>query len=346
MSDKDAFAKRLDKGVFLVGEGYLFELERRGYLKAGPFVPEVVVRNPDAVRELHYEFQRAGSDAVVAFTYYAHRAKLKMIGKEELLGEMNRKALRMAREVARNTDTLLAGNLSNTWEYDPDSPKKSGELCRGMFREQVGWAKKAGADFIIAETFSHLGEAMIALEEIKNADLPAVVTFIPVQDKTCDGHTWAEACKALEKAGADVVGLNCGRGPDTMMPILKDIRKAVKCHVAALPVPYRTDPEHKSFFELKKADGGVAFPLALEPYLHDRFEMAGFAARAHEMGVNYLGVCCGGAPHHLRSMAEALGREVPASEYSADMDLHPVFGKSAQARNKLCWLGTGEDEES
>lgn len=345
MSDKDALLKRLDKGAFLVGEGYLFELERRGYLKAGPFVPEAVVKHSEAVRELHNEFQRAGSDAVVAFTYYAHRAKLKSVGKEDLLGEINRKALRMAREIARNTDTLLAGNLSNTWEYDHEAPKATGEVCRAMFREQVGWAKKAGVDFVIAETFSHLGEAMIALEEIKAADLPAVVTFIPVKDKTCDGHTWAEACKALEKAGADVVGLNCGRGPDTMLPFLGEIRAAVKCHVAALPVPYRTDPEHKSFFEFRKPNGGVAFPLALEPFLHDRFEMAGFAVRAYEMGINYIGVCCGGSPHHLRSMAEALGREVPASEYSADMDLHPVFGKSAQYRHRLCWLGgqTGED---
>lgn len=62
------FTKRLDKGVFLVGEGYLFELERRGYLKAGPFVPDAVLKFPEAVRELHYEFQRAGSDTVVAFT--------------------------------------------------------------------------------------------------------------------------------------------------------------------------------------------------------------------------------------------------------------------------------------
>jgi betaine-homocysteine S-methyltransferase len=345
MDGKENFLARLEKGVFLVGEGYLFELERRGYLKAGPFVPEVVLKHPEAVRELHYEFQRAGSDAVVAFTYYGHRSKLRAVGKEGLLGELNRKALRLAREVARSTDTLLAGNLSNTWEYDPDDPKKSGEICRGMFREQVGWAKKAGADFIIAETFSHLGEAEIALQEIKAADLPAVITFIPVRDKSCDGRTWPDACQALEDQGAEVVGLNCGRGPDTMTPLLEDVRQAVGCRVAALPVPYRTDDEHRSFFDLKKADNGVAFPLALDPFLHDRFDMAGFAVRARDMGVDYLGLCCGGAPHHLRSMAEALGREVPGSEFSADMDLHPVFGKSAKQRHKLCWIGDEENKE-
>lgn len=344
MDGREGLLKKLEKNVFLVGEGYLFELERRGFLKAGPFVPEAVLKHPEAVRELHYEFQRAGSDAVVAFTYYGHRSKLRAVGKEGLLGELNRKALRMAREVARSTDTLLAGNLSNTWEYDPENPKRTGEVCRAIFREQVGWAKKAGADFVIAETFSHYGEAAIALEEIKAAEMPAVITFIAARDKSCDGRDWGDACKALEDKGADVVGLNCGRGPETMLPILEKVRKAVKGHVAALPVTYRTTQEHENFFDLRKQGGGLAFPLALEPFLLDRFEMADFAVRARDLGVGYLGVCCGGAPHHLRSMAEALGREVTASEYSADMDLHPVFGKSAEERHKLCWLGEKDDK--
>jgi len=59
-----------------------------------------------------------------------------------------------------------------------------------------------------------------------------------------------EAMKRLEQAGADVVGLNCARGPRTMMPLLKKIREAVKCHVAALPVPYGTSPEHPTFQSL------------------------------------------------------------------------------------------------
>ena len=64
---------RLKTDVVLVAEGYVFELERRGYLKAGPFVPEVVLEYPAAVKELHHEFLRAGTDVVVACTYYGHR---------------------------------------------------------------------------------------------------------------------------------------------------------------------------------------------------------------------------------------------------------------------------------
>jgi betaine-homocysteine S-methyltransferase len=76
---------RLENDLLLVAEGYLFEMERRGYLKAGPFVPEVVLDFPLAVKQLHEEFARAGSDVVVAFTYYGHRAKLRAIGKEDLI---------------------------------------------------------------------------------------------------------------------------------------------------------------------------------------------------------------------------------------------------------------------
>src|SRR2546429_9208253 len=91
---------RLEQDVVLVAEGYLFELERRGYLKSGPYVPEVVLDFPDAVRELHREFLRAGSDVMVAFTYYGHREKLRMIGREADLEPLNRNAVRLAKEIA------------------------------------------------------------------------------------------------------------------------------------------------------------------------------------------------------------------------------------------------------
>jgi len=64
---------RLKSGPVICAEGYLFELERRGYLQAGAFVPEAVVENPEGVKRLHEDFVHAGSDVVEAFTYYAHR---------------------------------------------------------------------------------------------------------------------------------------------------------------------------------------------------------------------------------------------------------------------------------
>src|SRR3990170_6765543 len=100
--------ERLALDAVLGAEGYLFELERRGYLKSGPYVPEVVLDFPDAVRELHREFLRAGAEVMVAFTYYGHREKLRTIGREDDLEPLNRQALGLAREVAAEGGALLA----------------------------------------------------------------------------------------------------------------------------------------------------------------------------------------------------------------------------------------------
>jgi len=81
---------RLNEGPVLCAEGYLFAMERRGYLQAGAFVPEVVLEHPEVVSQLHREFIRAGSDIVQAFTYYGHREKLRIIGKENLLSKVPR----------------------------------------------------------------------------------------------------------------------------------------------------------------------------------------------------------------------------------------------------------------
>jgi betaine-homocysteine S-methyltransferase len=326
--------ERLERDVVLCAEGYLFELERRGYLQSGPFVPEVVLDYPDAVRELHREFLRAGAEVMVAFTYYGHREKLRMIGREDDLEPLNRNALQLAKEVAAEGDALVAGNICNTWAYDPDDPSGSGDVVREMYREQVRWAVEAGADFIVAETNDYLGEALIGVEVIREHGLPAVVTFASTSETTMDGYELDEACKRVENAGADVVGLNCSRGPATMFPILERVRAAVSCPVAAQPVPYRTTPEEPTFVSLHGEDGSRAFPVALDPFLLTRFEMADFAVAARDLGVSFIGICCGGAPHHVRSMAEALGRTVPASRYSPAMELHPVLGENVKERDR------------
>ena len=334
-SEKKGLLERLKSDIVLGAEGYVFELERRGYVKAGPFVPEVVLDFPDALRELHREFLRAGAEVIEAFTYYAHRAKMKLVGIEIDIEGLNRQAIEIAREIAAEGNALVAGNLSNTWEYDPDSHNETEPVVREMFREQVQWAAEGKADFIIGETFSHLGEAMIALEEIKKANLPAMITFIPQAEKTFEGYTWADACKKLEANGADIVGLNCGRGPETVFGFLEEIRKAVKCYVAAQPVPYRTTEKEPDFNSLTLPDGTRAFPTSLDRFLLSRYEMADFAVRARDIGINYIGICCGAGPHHVRAMAEALGRTVPASKYSPDMSVHPLFGNKDSVKEKV-----------
>lgn len=334
---------RLKSGVVLGAEGYILELERRGYIKAGPYVPEVVLDFPEAVKELHREFLRAGCEVMVALTYYAHREKLRDVGRENDLEHMNRQAVRLANEVAREGDVLVAGNICNTWAYDPDNVAGTSKFVRAMYEEQLSWATEEGIDFVIAETNDYLGEALIALEVIKQLKLPAMITLASVQrDQTRDGYDYVEACKILADHGADIVGLNCDRGPATMLPILERIRSAVSCYVAAQPVPYRTTEQQSTFESLQANDGTLVFPLALEPFLLNRFEMAAFARSAQAIGVNYIGICCGGAPHYVRAMAEALGRTVPTSKYSPVMELHPMLGTHVEDKDKRfleAWKG-------
>src|SRR5690348_10234695 len=172
---------RLATGPVICAEGYVFELERRGYLQAGAFVPEVVLEHPEAVTQLHRDFVHAGSDVVEALTYYAHREKLRVIGREKDLEPINRRALEIARGVAKETGALLAGDICNTNVFDP-TEASSRNAVRGMFEEQVRWASDAGVDYVVGETFSWGQEAIIALEVIKAAKQTAVMTLAMHQE--------------------------------------------------------------------------------------------------------------------------------------------------------------------
>ena len=325
---------RLNEGPVLCAEGYLFAMERRGYLQAGAFVPEVVLEHPEVVTQLHREFIRAGSDVVQAFTYYGHREKLRIIGKEKLLESLQQNALKIAKDARdefKDLNLLVAGNVANTNVFDPND-KKSHIECQRMFEEQVGWAKDAGVDFVIAETITWVEEMKIALKAIKDAGLIAVCNYaFRSAGGLRDGISPGDGCKILEDHGADVVGTNCFRGPEMTMKLLPEIREAVSCHVAALPVPYRTTEQRPGF--LNQVDegcdcipGGNAFPVALDNLYCNRFEMAEFAKQCSNMKVNFIGICCGAEPHHVREMAVALGRKPIAYKYYPDMSKHYAHG--------------------
>ena len=331
--------ERIDAGEAVIhASGYLFEMERRGYLQAGGYVPEVVLEHPEVVEQLTREFARCGADVLLAFTYYGHREKMKLIGKEDLLEPLNREALKIAHKVRDEfPDKLVAGNICNTNVYVPDDPKTH-EDARAIFEEQLGWIKDANVDMVVGETFANLGEAKIAVQEAKKVGLPLVIGLVSHGGndlRDFDG-TFADACKILRDEGADVVGLNCHLGPHTMLPILEEITKEITDgHVAGFPVGYRTTPEQPSFGHMHDAGlccperlpvPDTSFPVALDPFTCTRYEFADFAEKAFTMGVRYIGTCCGGAPHHVRAMAEALGRVTPASKYSPDMSKHAFYG--------------------
>jgi betaine-homocysteine S-methyltransferase len=319
--------------VVLGDGGMIFELERRGYVRAGPYTPEAVVEHPQVVKQLHVDFARAGAEVIQACAYYAHEEKLKDIGMQGALKEINEGATRLAREVADEYGCLVAGNLCNTWVYDPADPSTNAETQR-QFEEQIEYQGVHQTDFFIAETIEYLGEAKIALQTIKTAGRIAMITLgFKYQDETLDGICLEDAFKNLVDLGADIVGINCFRDPAMMLPLAARLRQAVPGYTATQPVAYHCSPE-RPYFQAQEIHGDPAFPLELDPFMLTRREMAAYAMKAKEIGIRYIGACCGTGPHHIRAMAEALGRTVPNSRYSPRLDLHPIIGSEEHIREK------------
>ncbi|XP_076466823.1 betaine--homocysteine S-methyltransferase 1-like [Babylonia areolata] len=315
--------ERLRDGESIVcAEGYLIELERRGYVSSGPFIPEVVLDYPEHVTSLHQEFVHAGSDVVEAFTYFAHREKLQSAGLEEDLEQLNLTALRLAREVADSTGTLMAASITKSTIYDPECPSLNAKI-RDMFKEQVEWAVQGKADYIVLETFYDLGETKLAMEVVQQygQGLPIAVTMGPfMTDMTLDDVPIPQALRQLEEMGADVVGLNCGRGPSTMLPLLRQCRQVCKGPLAALPVAYRTTDEEKTYQSMTDPfTGKNAFPLNLSSRLCSREEIRAFAQEAKTMGVQYIGLCCGNNAVLNREIAQVYGKSPPSLKYAPDV---------------------------
>ena len=277
---KRKLIERLDQGPVICAEGFLFEIEKRGYLASGEFVPMVALEHPEALENLHKDFQHSGSDIVEAFTYNGHREKMRVIGKEQLLEKLNRAALKIAKNVADNPinggePNLMAGNISNSniWEQ---SDKHSQNEVKRMFNEMVEWAVDEGADMMVGETFYYAEEAYTALDIIQKSGLPSVITIAPMGvNEMMDGVPILDTLKELEQRGADVVGMNCFRGPKTMMPFLREARNILKCHMAALPLPFRTTDEHPTFFNLPDKHGCTCPAGQVHPCLSGKLKNVG-----------------------------------------------------------------------
>jgi betaine-homocysteine S-methyltransferase len=298
---KKNILEQLAEGPVLGDGGYLLELEKRGWVRAGPFTPEVVLQRPSALHELHVEFREAGAEVLQALTFYASRDKLATVGLEDKVEELNRAAVRIARDAAGER-CLVAGNLSLTWMYEEGS-QKARDRVAATFDEQLKQQFEAGVDFIIGETFSWLGEALIAAERAKKTGLPVMVTMsFEDKDVTADGKTPSDCARALRDAGCDIVGINCLRNPDTTLPLAEQMVEAVEIYVATQPAGYRTPPGKPDFTSLPE------FPTGLDPLQWSRHQMADYARRANEAGIRYIGACCGVVATHIREMAIALGK--------------------------------------
>ncbi|KAA8584333.1 hypothetical protein FQN60_008118 [Etheostoma spectabile] len=143
--------ERLNAGEIIIGDGgFVFALEKRGYVKAGPWTPEAAAEHPEAVRQLHREFLRAGSNVMQTFTFYASDDKLENRGHTQRFTgqQINEAACDLAREVANEGDALVAGGVSQTPSY---LSCKSENDVKAIFKKQIDVFVKKDVDFLIAE---------------------------------------------------------------------------------------------------------------------------------------------------------------------------------------------------
>jgi betaine-homocysteine S-methyltransferase len=295
-------------------------------VQAGPYTPEVTLEHPQVLEQLHLEFVRAGSQVLQALTFYASEEKLEASGHSHFVEEINRAAVRIAKRAAGGA-CLVAGVITLTPSFEPGS-ERARRRVRALLDQQVGLQKSEGVDFFIGETFCSLEEALIALEAIKASELPAMLTMNLRESGSAEGYRPAECARRLAGAGADVVGINCNYDPTTSLRIVEQMRRAVDVHIACQPVAFATSRD--PFFEHE------CFPLSLERVQLSRFELARFAKRAQQVGVGFIGGCCGVQACHIRSMAEALGRRPVGSAKSPQLERH-VLPQIRMRQNEGYW---------
>ena len=273
------------------------------------------------------------SNVIYTLQYYTHRQRMAMVDKEDETEKINRIALGIAREVAEDTGTLLAGGVSNTDLFLMENEEDPSEKVRAMFEEQVRWSKEEGVDYVIAETIGFLKEAKIAVEVIRSFDLPAVVTLAiwnPPSKKgenytTEDGVPIGEACRSLLDMGATLVGVNCSQGPLTIIEVVEEIcQKVPPEKVCALPATFRTTDEIPAWQLLEDKvypKNNPVYPNGLDAFYVSEAEIVHFTERCLELGLKYIGLCCGNSGNYTRVMAEAMGKEPPCNKYRNEVSL-------------------------
>nr|CAD7258602.1 unnamed protein product [Timema shepardi] len=320
------------EGVVIGDGGFVFALEKRGYVKAGPWTPEATCENPEAVIQLHREFLRAGADVMQAFTFYACDTKLDNRGNDagqKFTGKaINKAACDIAKRVAAEGDALVAGGLSQTPTYLSDKGKT---VVQEEFKKQVDVFVQEEIDFLICELakalvvlsstaedgeievrisyFEHVEEMEWAIEVCKKTGKPVAATMCIGPQGDLHGVSAGECGVRMVRAGAEIIGVNCHFDPFIVLDTIKLMKEALekaglKAYLMAQPLAYHTpDAGKQGFIDLPE------FPFALEPRVITRWDAQRYAREAYNLGVRYIGGCCGFEPYHTRAISEELTKE-------------------------------------
>jgi 5-methyltetrahydrofolate--homocysteine methyltransferase len=254
--------------------------------------------HPEIVRAIHKGYFDAGSDLVETNTFGGTRLKLNEYHLGDRTRELNDKGARLARSVCP-PGRWVAGSIGPTSrlpaEYEPLGDTTDDGYFE-TFKEQALALAEGGVDLFAVETMMFPQEAIAAVKACKAAtDLPVMATMFFQYEETHDrdrtmwGESPADVARTLLGAGADVVGMNCGRGPDRAIAIIREMRAATDAPLIAYPnagLPITTGDE--TTYELGPEEMARDYPALLDA------------------GSNIVGACCGSGPEHIRLIAEVV----------------------------------------
>jgi betaine-homocysteine S-methyltransferase len=310
--------ERLREGPVIGDGGQVFFMEKRGWLRAGPWTPEATCEAPAAVENMHTEFAHAGCDVHQVFSFYASEDKLANRGNEAAakwgVTKINAEGCRLAKKVADEYGGLVAGGICQTPSFLSGASK---EKVQEEFHKQIRAFQAGGVDFMIAEYYEHITEMEWAIEACKQYNMPVFASMCINKHGDMHGTTAEECAVRMADAGADIVGINCHFDPFVSLECMQVMKNALEksghlknpdFHLGVQPLAYWTPecatPEGKQgFIDLPE------FPFALEARVLTRWEMQRFAREAHEMGIRFIGGCCGFEAYHVRAMVEELEPE-------------------------------------
>ncbi len=261
---------------------------------------ELNLAAPDLVREVHEEYLKAGAEIIETNSFGATRHKLQPYGLESRVREINMAAVRIAREAAGDKAHVAGAVGPLGLRIEPFGPTSFNE-AKEMYKEQVEGLLEGGVDLFVLETFSEMSvieQAIIAVREL--SDLPIIAQMaIQMDGRTTFGTTPEAFTARLDELDVEVIGLNCGMGPNHVLTALEKMRAVTNKPLSAQPNA-----------GLPRDVQGRQFYMGSPEY------MAEFSRRFVQAGAKFVGGCCGTTPTHIKLIAEAIRSVSPRQSIS------------------------------
>ena len=289
----------------LVGDGAMGTMIYAKGIPLAQSFDELNLSQPHVIQNLHRAYVEAGAQALETNSFTANRLKLARYGLENHLVEINQAAVRLARAAADGQAYVLA---SIGPVRDRESEEIETVLMRDTLAEQIAALVAAQPDALILETFSHVYELeMAVLEARRLSSLPIIAQVVADEEGyTRDSQHLTTAFRRLREHGADVVGINCAKGPAGILHALREVPLENDILLSAFPNA-----------------GLPAFVEGRYIYLSTPEYFAESALRLREQGVHLIGGCCGTTPAHIRAIAEALRGLEPVRQKQAVVHVQP-----------------------